>query len=165
MLVTAALALAAAISPVTVTVTTADGSSRAVHVADADALPVQACARDAHRPDAVVCAPVVASRGGLQASIDVTDTVDTRYALRVERFDARSDSLSAVAIGFGVAAGASLAGAVVAGSVAVGVMGSSEQLAGATAATSLGLLAVTGASTVAAVSLAAVQLTGPRSAG
>jgi len=149
-----ALMLAATISPVGVEVTTKDGSVRLLHVADADATPTQVCARRVDSDDGAVCAPVTMAGDKLVAALDVDDSVDTRYVVRATKSDMRTNSVGAVAVGFGVAAGATLAGAIVFGSVAAGVAAQSEPVSSAAAVTSLSLLAASGASALAASGLA-----------
>ena len=99
------------ISPLAVDVTTADGSRRVVHVVDADALPVQVCARRADSAAAPVCGDVVADRYGLHARVDVTDDDGLVYELVVTRFDARTYAPAAVAGGFAVATVLAVVGA------------------------------------------------------
>ncbi len=160
------LALAAAVSPLTVAVATNDGALVAVHVADADAEPVEVCAADVvdGRAGPATCAPVVVEGERLLARLDRPSSSTMRVSIKSTRQAWRGVTNAVVATGlagvsavcFGTAIALSVgAGAVGGGDVsaAVDVGGVNGATAGAlnTAAT---VMVVGGA--VAAVSAAAV---------
>lgn len=97
MLVPVALALAGAVSPLGVEVSTPDGHRRFIPVADADATPVEVCA-------GAVCAPVTTQDGRLVANLDVAGGDDVTLVVRSHRSELRSASPGAVAVGLGLAA-------------------------------------------------------------
>jgi hypothetical protein len=105
MLLTAAVALAAFVSPVGIDVVTKDGVHRLVPFADADGLPAEVCAIDVDSVDAAapVCGAVVADRTGARATVDVNDHGQLRFVVRAKRFDARMDSPAALAGGAALA--------------------------------------------------------------
>lgn len=91
--------VAAAVSPLTIDVATSDGLHRAVEVTDADATPVQVCARKREVPGEV-CGDVANDRYGLRAVVPTKDEGDLTFSLRVTRFDSRFGAPAALAGGF-----------------------------------------------------------------
>lgn len=153
-----AAAAVAALSPLSVDVVTSDGVHRAVAVSDADATPVQVCARK-RGVAGEVCGDVVSDRFGMRAAVDVEDHGDLDFSLRVTRFDARAGAPAALAGGFAVLAvgtgvSAFVLGAVAAADVDVAasaaVDDNGEGGAGATASLSLSLWTLSGAAALGA---------------
>ena len=109
-------ALVAAVSPLTIDVTTKEGHHIAVPVTDADATALRVCAARDFGED--VCAPVVSDRHGSHAALDVDHTADVRLRIASTRYDARSNAPGAVAIGAGVGTVIFGVGAIVATAIA-----------------------------------------------
>lgn len=104
MLLSLATVVAVAVSPVTIDVTTKDGSRRAIEHLDADATPVKVCAKKRNSADEPVCGDVVSDRYGVSAHVDIVDDGDVVFSTLVTRFDARAGAPAALAGGLGVAA-------------------------------------------------------------
>jgi len=152
-------ALVAAVSPLTVEVTTRDGHRIGVPVVDADATALRVCGRRGDGDE--VCAPVVSDRHGSYAALDVDDSDDLHLRLASTRFDARSAAPAAVAIGAGAGTVIVAVGAIVATAVANssadtnGIAGAvdttSGQVKDAAGAAAIGLWVATGVGVVGTV--------------
>lgn len=105
------LAVAAAISPLTVSVETSDGAVVAVAIADADAEVKEVCAADVVDgvSGAETCAAVVVERGGLVAHLDRASSSQMQITVKSSRSAWRGTTNAVVATGLG---GASVALAV-----------------------------------------------------
>jgi hypothetical protein len=145
---TAALSMAALaplnpLLPLSVNVTTPDGHHHVVPIDNTSGRIVAVCADPTSGGDAPVCAPVVASRRGLRAVFQQSDSIDSSGALRMQIASPNmgSDGATAIAIGCGLLGGAAVGGALVAGGVAGAEGASADTVDGAnTAAAGLWLL-------------------------
>ncbi len=170
------IVLAAAMSPLTIDISTRDGHRFALPVADADAVALRVCARhDGDTAKDAICAPVVHGRNGSSVVVDIDDSDDLHWQVMSTSFEARSGASAAMAIGFGVGSVGLAIGAVIATAASMApdveaddaataassiVVADGRQLAGVAAvvlwaATGIGLVA-TMLATVVAVGDAAV---------
>lgn len=157
MLLSLALALAQAVSPLGIAVETRDGARRFVPIADADLIATEVCVADGS-----VCAPVVVEGGASVARVDVDDVAGLRFVVRGTRTDSRSHATAAIAVGLGVAAVGASAGALTLSAIGAGVDSDSDTgLGTAVGATTMSLamwvgagVAATSAAVIGAVALA-----------